>query len=329
VFARILVPLDGSALAERAVPVAARIARAGAARVLLVRAVAVPLAYGFVIEGDAMRWHQAQDEAEAARAYLGEVAQSAALAGLPVDSITEIGTAAGVVLDAIAERGADLVVMTSHGRTGLGRWVLGSVAEHVVHHSPAPVLVLRGRESSIGDISAGDVEHRMRILVPLDGSPLAETALAPARGLALALAAPRPAEIHLTLIVSPYEAVPTNMPDALIVDGAKTYLERTAQRLLADGGDDGRLIVTWSVAVNYDFAHGILATAEAESVKHAAGVPPTDRCDLIAMATHGYGGLARWALGSVAERVLHATELPILIVRPQELPEGPAQTRDS
>jgi nucleotide-binding universal stress UspA family protein len=323
-----LVPLDGSTLAERALPVAAHIARASAARLLLVRAVAVPATYGLMIEGDTLRWHQVHDETEAARASLEETARSAALAGLPVDRIAEVGTAADVILDALAERSADLVVMTSHGRTGVGRWVLGSVAEHVVHHAPAPVLVLRGHESSIGDSAASAVKHRLRVLAPLDGSPLAETALAPVRALALALAAPGAADIHLTLVVTPYEAEQANMPDALIVDGAKAYLARTAQRLLADGDGDGRLSVTWSVAVNYDYAHGILSMAEAESAGQAAGEPPISRCDLIAMATHGYGGLARWALGSVAERVLHATHLPILIVRPQPMQERAARVRD-
>jgi nucleotide-binding universal stress UspA family protein len=161
------------------------------------------------------------------------------------------------------------------------------------------------------------------VLVPLDGSPLAETVLAPARALALALAAPGPADVHLTLVVAPYKAERTNMPDALILDGAKAYLEGVSQHLLADGGD-GRLTVTRSVAVNYDFAHGILEAAEggehvAASAASGAGTSAAGGCDVIAMATHGRGGVARWALGSVTERVLHATRLPILIVRPKEM----------
>jgi nucleotide-binding universal stress UspA family protein len=333
-FTRILVPLDGSTLAERALPIAARIARASAARLLLVCAAAVPATYGFMYGGETVRWNLVRDETEQARAYLGEMARSALLASLPVDCTAEVGTAADVILDTAAERGADLVVMTSHGRTGLGRWVLGSVAEHVVHHPPAPVLVLRGRDAGDVDVAGPEAEHQRRILVPLDGSPLAEAALAPARALALALAAPGAADLHLMLVVTPYEAVRANMPDALIVDGARAYLERMSQRLLADGGDDGRLAVTWSVVVSYDFAHGILAVAEAkgadqvaERTESAAGTGSPGSCDAIAMATHGFGGLARWALGSVTERVLHATHLPLLIVRPQDMQENVARAR--
>jgi nucleotide-binding universal stress UspA family protein len=144
-FASLLVPLDGSAHAERALPIAARIARASASHILLVRAVAVPAIYdGVMYNGEALRGQLLHDETERARDYLGEIARSSPLAGLPVESIAELGSPADVILDVAAARRAELIVMMSHGRTGLGRWVLGSVSEHVVHHASAPVLVLRG-----------------------------------------------------------------------------------------------------------------------------------------------------------------------------------------
>jgi nucleotide-binding universal stress UspA family protein len=154
------------------------------------------------------------------------------------------------------------------------------------------------------------------VLVPLDGSPLAETALAPASALALALAKPGPASVHLTLVVAPYRAVREYVPDALLLDGAATYLEQVAQRLRSQG-DDRALTVTWSVVAQGDIAHGIAAAAEMEETSVAGESIP--RCDVIAMATHGHSAVARWALGSVTERVLHGTKLPLLIVRPQEI----------
>lgn len=317
-FTRILVPLDGSARAERALPIAARIARASTANpapcIVLVRAVPIPVTYGITYESQHLRWRLLRDEAEEAQTYLDEIAHSAQVADLPIESVVEVGTPANVILDVADKHTVDLMVMMSHGRTGLARWVLGSVAEHVVHHARPPVLVMRGHDDVTGDITRADADHPLCFLVPLDGSPLAETALAPARALALSLAAPGPANIHLTLVVAPYEAVPTNMPDALIMDGAKAYLERVAQHLLAQSKDD-QLTVTWSVVALGDIAHGILAVAEAR--ENVEGASACGRCDAIAMATHGSGGLARWALGSVTERVLHATKLPILIVRPQ------------
>ena len=320
-FTHILVPLDGSQLAERALPVAARIARASGARILLVQAVVVPVAYGLTFEGEALQWHLVEDLSKAAQTYLDEIAQSEQLAGLPIERVVKVGSAANVILDVAAERGVDLVALTSHGRTGIGRWVLGSVANRIAHDSIAPVLILYAR----GDDGSAEAnpEQLAHILVPLDGSPLAEASLAPARALALALGEPGQAALHLMLVVTPSEAAPENMPQALIVDGAKAYLERTAQRLGAESDAGEPLTVTWSVVVNRDIAQGILAAAErGESIEGAEAAAP-GRGNLIAMATHGRGGIARWALGSVTDRVLHAAQLPLLIVRPAEIATQP------
>jgi nucleotide-binding universal stress UspA family protein len=310
-FTRILVPLDGSTRAEQALPIAARIARASGARILLVRAVVVPVTYGVTMEGESLHWRLAHDETEEAQTYLNTMAQSETLKGLPVEGIVKVGVAANVILDAVAERGVDLVVLTSHGRTGFTRWVLGSVAQHVAHHSTAPVLVLRRHGE--GEAEGEDFSH---VLVPLDGSPLAESALEAARSLALALSAPGQARIHLVLVIAPYESVPSNMPEALIMEGAQSYLERVGQRLASES-EEGQLAVTWSVVANLDIAQGILSVAEA--AQGTEGTPPFGRSGVIAMATHGYGGVERWALGSIAERVLHASKHPMLIVRPPEV----------
>lgn len=321
-FTHILVPLDGSKLAERALPVAARIARVTGARILLVQAVLVPVTYGLTFEGEALQWHVVEDLSKAAQTYLDEIARSEQLAGVPVERVVKVGAAADVILDVAAGRGVDLVALTSHGRTGIGRWVLGSVANRVAQNSIAPVLILfaRGDDGS-AEANETNQEQLAHILVSLDGSSLAEAALAPARALALALAEPGHAALHLVLVVTPAEAAPANMPGALVVDGAKSYLERTAQRLLAESADGDMLAVTWSVVVNRDVAEGILSTAE--SGEGGNGGVPSGRSNLIAMATHGRGGITRWALGSVTDRVLHAAKLPLLIVRPTDTARQP------
>lgn len=329
-FSRILVPLDGSALAEQAIPVAARIIHASGAHLLLVRAIAAPVTYGVIYDAEPLRYRIIQDDTEAARDYLRDVARSTPLSRLSADVIVEVGAPASIILDAADNREADLVVLTSHGRTGLGRWVLGSVAEHVVHHAPVPVLLLRGYHDGVVDLARPHAAQPLRVLVPLDGSPLAEAVLTPVCDIALALAEDRPVAIHLTLVISPYDAKQTNMPDALIVDGAKAYLARAARQLL-NASDAGRLTVTWSVAVNGDFAYGILSAADgtaslAATAEHATGgsLPGQhDSFDLIAMATHGYSGLARWMVGSVTERVLRASHRSMFIVRPKDLVERP------
>lgn len=319
-FSCILVPLDGSARAEQALPDAARIARASDAHIVLVRAVFVPATFGVTYEGQPLRWHLIRDEDEQAQKYLREVAQSPHLVGLHVDRVVETGPAAAVIVDVAREREADLVVMMSHGRTGLGWWVMGSIADHVAHHSPVPVLIVREGAGS-STLERADERRSLHMLMPLDGSPLAETALAPASTLALALAKPMPAHVHLMLVVAPYHAMRQDMPDALLLDGAAEYLKQVAQRLRTDI-DNEALTVTWSVVAQGDIARGIVAAAETGETGVAGENIP--RCDMIAMATHGQSAVARWALGSVTERVLHGTKVPLLIVRPHEMASAPA-----
>jgi nucleotide-binding universal stress UspA family protein len=215
--------------------------------------------------------------------------------------------------------------MCSHGRTGPSRWLLGSVAEHVARHSGAPVLVLQ--ES--GPIPAGlhpDPTQPMRMLVSLDGSKLAEAALEPACMLISALAGPDGAAVHLTVALTPLETDVRYMPEGLALEGARTYLADATDRVRTRYP---HLLVTWSVSSGFDTAETLMHTAETGEDAAGAGAP--SRCDLIAMATHGHTGLARWALGSITERVLHASTLPLLIVRPSVIVSGrqPATSEQS
>ncbi len=315
-FSRILVPLDGSLRAERVLPVAGRIARSGGGAVVLVRAVDAAATYG--------AYYQAQAEAvqevtvamhEEAERYLARIAEADVLAGVRVEVRVLSGQPGLAVLQAAERQRADLVVLCGHGRTGLGRWALGSVAEHVARHAGVPVLIVREH----GPAFAGphpDPEHLLRVLVPLDGSEFAEAVLAPAVQLVAALAGPGLGRggVHLALVVPPYEADPRNLPDALVLDGAKGYLARVASRLRAE---QPGVTVTWSVAVELDIAAALIRVAENGEDAEGAGV--FGGCDLVAMATHGTGGVARWVMGSVTDRVLHATKLPVLVVRPPEL----------
>lgn len=309
---RILVPLDGSARAERALPVAARIARSVGGSLVLYRVVPVPLTYGAIYGGVPLSQTIIDDDMAAAKTDLEELKQLALLRGIPVECAVEVGVPAGLILEQAEEQKIDLIVICSHGRSSLGRWVLGSVAEHVSRHAPVPVLVLS--EHGKIPLDSPDPEHLLRVLVPLDSSPLAEAALEPAALLATALAAPQPAALHLTLVVDPFDAVVRqSLPESLVVDGAKGYLMRTAERLRAAYPT---LTITWSVGVDADVTTGILHVAERG--EDAEGATPFGGCDLIVMATHGRSGFRRWALGSIAERVLHTTKLPVMMVRPRQ-----------
>jgi nucleotide-binding universal stress UspA family protein len=314
-YSRLLVPLDGSERAERALPVAATISRATGATVVLLRVIDLSRDIGVWgrVPAHALET-MVSDIRVASQAYLGERANDSALQGLPVETIVDVGNATECVLDAAESRRVDLIVLCSHGRTGLARWALGSVAEHVARHAAVPVFLLR---TASGPAFAGrppDSEHRLRVLVPLDGSPLAEAALEPAAALVQALSSPSTATLHLATVLPPFAADPANMPDALTIEGAKSYLERTARQVRERHRS---MVVTWSIAVELDFASGLIRVAENGQDTEDAGL--LGGCDLIAMATHGTTGIQRWALGSITDRVLHATKLPILVVH---LPQG-------
>jgi nucleotide-binding universal stress UspA family protein len=107
-----------------------------------------------------------------------------------------------------------------------------------------------------------------------------------------------------------------------MLEGAKSYLTGVAEDARNEGAGRIPLSVRWSIATATDFADGIIQVAENwESVENTTSAEGIGACDFIAMATHGYTGIARWALGSVAEHVLHGTQLPILMVRPLEIVE--------
>jgi nucleotide-binding universal stress UspA family protein len=144
VYRRIVVPLDGSELAERALPEAEGLARLAGASLLLIRGVdptALSRLAGFGAAEYAALAEALAEEEDAAREYLRQTEQAVAGRGLAVSSVLRRGPAARVIVDATAP--GDLVAMASHGRGGMARWFLGSVAEEVARRSPVPVLLVR------------------------------------------------------------------------------------------------------------------------------------------------------------------------------------------
>jgi nucleotide-binding universal stress UspA family protein len=317
-FERILVPLDGSPCAEQALPVATRIARASGGSLILLQVVSPPIDYGGGLTQTPLMTEQViETELAMSSGYLDRVTKARELAEIETTTEVMFGLPAQDILAIAESRSVDLIVMCSHGRTGFTRWVLGSVAQKIAHHCPVPLLVLR--EGKLPPLeSPSDAARHLTALVPLDGSPLAEAALVPAANLVAALAAPAPGALHLTQVVKQLSTTAdagfiTQLNEET-VERAKAYLMSVKERLQA-GLKDCKLTIIWSVALDADAADAIIGTAEQrEQQEEAEGL---DGCDLIAMSTHGRGGLERWVMGSVMERVLGATRLPMLIVRPQ------------
>ncbi len=299
-FTRILVPLDGSDFGDSALPLAAALARRSEAALELVHAhehsvyatgapVYDPRLDDELKVGMQNRFAKTRERVEA---YLMRETRLTWLEG-PV---------AGTLAEHVAESGADLVVMATHGRGGLSRALMGSVADHMGRHSPAPVLFVR--PSASGIIWRGEPLLR-RIVIPLDGSELAECVI----DQAVMLATPGETELLLLQVVAPFDLASHPYITASIaldedyVDrrqrAAETYLEGVARELRSNG-----FATTIRVTAHEQVADGILGYAE-----HADA-------DLIALATHGHGAVARLLLGSVADKVLRAATIPLLMFRP-------------
>lgn len=303
----ILVPLDGSPEAERAVGLAARLARASGATLNLVHvhtpATLDPISIaGLPVIDAEMRSLAADHE----RAYLSRVAADVAGPDLtPVIARLEGPVVPTLIAHARAIH-ADLIVFTTHGRGGFAQFWLGSVADTLVRNAVGPLLLLRPKTP----VAAFESEPFRRIMVLLDGSAYAESVLPHAQD----LAATEGAELILLRVVDTLLA-PNAMPyadiyrldKAAIVKAraaAHEYLDAHAERLRAAG-----LTVTDQVTQDDEPWRAILTAAEANNV------------DLIAMATRGQGGLKKIILGSTADKVLRGCTLPVLLIRPPDLPE--------
>jgi nucleotide-binding universal stress UspA family protein len=321
---RILVPLDGSARAEYALPVAARLARTAGGTLILLRVYQV-MPSEFVLSDYAA-------EAAPATAYLAQVAERPELAGITIETIALAGAVALTILDAVQAYRADTIVLYSHGRSGPTRWALGSVAEKVVRHASVPVLVLREPAGPPLDLQLA-TSHPLHALVALDGSSLAEAALAPAAQMIQALAAPKPGALHLVRVVQPCASADDEQAAFLdrvsslqeqTLRHAQDYLRAVVERVRSGDLGSLKLKLTWSVVIAEDVAATLVQLAEgvtAPLIQLAEGGEDTEESNhahiaLIVLASHGRGGVQRWTLGSIAERVLTGTQMPLLIVRP-------------
>jgi len=312
-FERILVPLDGSPRAERAIPSAARIARAFGSSIIMLSVVTPPVSSGKFSALEAYPKVGTDEELAEATEYLKTVAASEQLDGITTQVQTLVGAVAPTILSAAQELHVELIVICSHGYTGFQRWMLGSVAEKVIRHAPIPVFVLREG----GPELATTAQQPVRALVALDGSLLSEAILEPTAQLlaGLAQATSQQGALQLIRVVdipSSYGRFRSQVDsyyDAQMRAEEKheyeQYLEATAKRFMEGELTKYNLAVSTVVATDPDVAEAIVQAAEQGKV------------DFIAMATHGRGGVQHWALGSITERVLHATKMPLFILRPR------------
>jgi nucleotide-binding universal stress UspA family protein len=301
-FRRILVPVDGSTFAEHAIPYATKIAAASDAKLEFAL---VHLAYQLAMADTGVydafdEWEREHRDREAG--YLRElVGRVATATGRAIDPILLSGDVVSVLEHEIEQRGVDLVVMTTHGRAGLERAWLGSVADALIRHVDAPVLLIRPNDGEPID-ALGTAPPFAHVLIAVDGSARAERALAPATALARADSA----RVTLLRVVSPPRALSSPyLPHAIQLtrdelqqreNEARTYVEAKVQELRLGDAD-----AAGEVLLDYHPARAVLRFADTHGV------------DLIGLGTHGHGPITRLVLGSVSDKVARAANVPVLV----------------
>jgi nucleotide-binding universal stress UspA family protein len=310
----ILVPLDGSAFGEHALPLALNVASKSGAELLLVHALPplaamyteTPLFVSPSVEED-LRTKQVAVH----KSYLEHVAKRLTEAA-PVRVRTELleGDVVNSII-ATAENQADLIVMTTHGRGALARFWLGSVADEVIRHAKKPILLVRPKDGPVDLASKPELKH---LLVSLDGMPLAEKILPAARQLGDLFGADYTLARVIPPVLTPSYPIlegasfmaeaeslvaQTEAVQNQLRKEAQDYLEGIAAGMRAQG----RTVLT-RVDVHEQPARALLEEAKA--------------VDVVAIETHGRGGLARMFLGSVADKVIRGTTTAVLIQRPAE-----------
>lgn len=299
-FKRILIPLDGSALAESALAPALALAERFGAEILLVRTI---LTHVFPGADPGPSQLEALHEAER---YLGMISARLRGKSAPIYTAIPYDAPAAGIADQAEFRHVDLIVMATHGRKWPETLLHKSVTMSLLEHTPAPILALKVKEEGAGangtHLPRFMTDPHAPILVPLDGSSLSESALPVAEGLARSFGSPlvlvRAAEMPHVVSAAPGDPVVLVGVKESVLEETNTYLQHK-QREIASRG----------MQVSTESTIGAPAWFIGERAQaHHAG--------LVVMASHGRSGLGRWLLGSVAQSVLRDSAVPVFLARP-------------
>ncbi len=295
-YTKMLIPLDGSKVAEQVLPYARCLARKLSIPIELLQA-ADPEALALLTDPAHSRYADTvwADKINSGKTYLDAVARS--FEGACVQCVVEKGKAEDVVIDRAAADKNTLIVMATHGRSGIQRWLLGSVADKVLHGSSNHMLLVRSSEEG----KNGGEAVLKTVVVPLDGSALAEQVLPIIGELAKKIALK-------VVVLRAY-----GLPPSVTGDEYGTYMEELINQIeseardyLAAKVDEAKQNGMNDVASVVKFGYG------ADEIISLARETPDN---LVAMCTHGRSGMTRWVLGSVTERVVRHSGDPVLIIR--------------
>ena len=306
-YTRILVPLDGSKLAEQVVPYVRLFGKSLHSSIELLRVVDTGLP-GIPHPAHAVRPHlYVVDMISHARSYLDGIEESLGNAGASLSAIVKHGSPAACIVNEAEKEPATLVAMSTHGRCGLSRWVFGSVSAKVLHASTFPLLIVCPSEK--GKIT--EEINLKSIIVPLDGSPTAERVLPHVVGLAKSLG------LTTTLVRATFSKEdyyrymayqPLDSVSTAYYGPYEEFSEETDAQAMKYLHDVGLNLRSQGAMVQERLLHGPTAGAIANMADETPG-------SLVAMTTHGRTGVRRWILGSVTDQVVRHGGGPVLVVR--------------
>ena len=298
-FEKILVPLDGSAIAQGILPCVKTFARPFGSTLVLFHAAEAP------VELDRQEKYakEAIDRiCSLADEYLSGVAKTLRRQRFKVEVKVGLGGVARSITDFAEAEKVDLIAMSTHARAGPARWMLGSAPDRVLRHTHIPVLLVRPTGETPLDAKPYALK---KMIVPMDGSRAAQAILPLVKEMAKTLEV----EVILIQVISAETtvqftpmgpdtwAVPTDVLQQIDVL-ASGYLAGVGKELEREG-----------VPVRWDVLRGTTAQRIVEFAQETPG-------SMVAMSTHGRSGLRRWVLGSVADKVVRASGEPVLVIRP-------------
>ena len=298
----IMVPTDGSGFDREAIRVALRMAERTGAKMLLVRVLATGSHFGATaFESSVVAPELVRTERDLALSELYSLAaECRAKSKAEVCADLHVGPVADVLQGYARRNRVDLIVISTHGRSGLSRLSLGSITDSLIRHTTIPVLVVKPQASYLDPQIGGPFN---RIVVPLDGSTLAEQILPRV----LELAKLEDAEVTVLNVLIPHSYSQKEIADPSLpwwdkdVSLAQVYLSYVATRMRHRG-----MTVTTDIVISENVASAIGDFARRE------------KADLIAIATHGRGGIARMLRGSVADAIMHSGKMSMLVFKPDK-----------
>jgi len=288
VLRKILVPLDGSKTAESVLPYIKYLASQFDSKIEVL---------GVGIGNRNRRVNRLLNE------YIENTASNLSAEKFESAAVVIYGSATERILSYSKQNDIDLIIMATHGRSGVKRWWMGSVAQKVISQSITPVLLIPSTKQKAAQMKK--VISIDQILIPLDGSNTGQAAL----DYIEFIARETKAVVRLIQVISTSGSMETNLVVHANWNGffeamkgaASDYLESLVEELQGHG-----------ISANYDI---LIGNPAAEIIAYAR----KNKVDLIAMSTHGRTGLARWVLGSVTDKVLHGARMPMWLVRPQKM----------